>query len=371
METAEDVHVAARRPGALDVAAGLGLAATVVLHVVAMVPNYFSVNGSLMSQTDQATLYAIVAAAWALALAVGLTGPHRTPVAAGLAVGVAVTELGFRVVDIGLAASSNEFAAGVWLMSLAWLVGAVSAGLAVMAARTRHRRPPEPIAGVGPEAEMDVDWAAPGGAVAGPDGSPTNSTNTTALPAAGGAEVDDDHERSAWTLLVVILAAVTAGAFLPAWDRIVVTSSVTGQSVSVGQANAFKGPWQEVIGNVLAAIALLAVPAVAVRLRSKAAGAAAACGALLMLASQLASAVVQVDQPLTAERLGYSSSQVQQLGIVASLKLTGWFTVDTLAAYALFAAIMIWATLRTPQDSSAGAPPSTPDVRSEAMRSAS
>ena len=75
-----------RRPSSLDLVAAILLLSTVVLHVVAMAPGYFKGSGtgqSLMDQPDQAALYALLAAAWALALAIGLAGPARTPVSAG------------------------------------------------------------------------------------------------------------------------------------------------------------------------------------------------------------------------------------------------------------------------------------------------
>lgn len=469
-----------RRPAALDlVAAGL-LVATVVLHVVAMFPGYFiggSSGSSLTSSPDQAALYAVLAASWALALVVGLTGPHRTPVAAGLAVGLAAGELGFRVADLGDAFryGTSSVGAGLWLMEAAWLVGAAAAATAVLAARRRHRVPdpvaafpsvPPDAAGADPAAAVPVSgpvvdpargeshagWAAPGAAGQqeapveaappnpyAPDGAqeldgaqeperghepgggsesdgfgsdqpaahpsgegpvpyrsdgpttamplPGSSDPTSALPvgeptgvwdpAAGAAPAaaavavapdrEDAHERAAWTMLVAVLAVLVAGAFLPAWDHAVAFSSVTGQRISRSLGNAFSGPWQQVIGTVLAAVAMAAVPIVAVRLRQRKVGAAAVCGVLLVLGSQLTAAVVQVDQPLSPTQIGLSIGQARQLGVQLALKLTGWFTVDALAAYALFAAVMVWATLRLHQENSPGTPPSAPDARREAI----
>jgi hypothetical protein len=386
MEMAADNHAASRRPGGLDVAAGLALLATVVLHVVAMVPTYFNLTGSLISQADQATIYGIVAAAWALALVIGLTGPHRTPVAAGLAVGVGLTEFGFRVADLGLVIryGTGTVGPGFWLMEVAWVVGAAGAGLAVLAARARHRPVADRESAPLPLPDLDIDWAAPVAPQGFEDGSPTLSMSdptrdgpplggdTEMLPVAGLLDhEEDDHERLAWTLLVFILAAVTAGAFLPPWDHVIATSTSNGGSKTINLGNAFNGPWQQVIGTVLVSVSLLVVPVVAVRLRNKAAGAAAVCGALLILASQLASAVVQVSQPVPPADVGMSAGELQQIGVELSLKLTGWFVVDALAAYALFAAIMVWATLRYGPENSTGTPPRAPEVRNEAMPSAS
>lgn len=364
----EPSAIDSRRPAALDFLAALLLLATVVLHVVAMVPTYFDGTGSLMSQPDQAALYSVLAAAWALALVIGFTGPHRTPVAAAVAVGVAITEVGFRVADLGdaLRYGTNTVGAGLWLMEAAWVVGAVASVVAVLAARSRHTvKPAVPVpAPAGPE----IDWAAPQAAEPAPALMPAGEGPVeTSIP----DTEEDPHERAAWTVLVVILAALVAGAFLPAWDHALAVSTSTGQSVTKSLGNAFSGPWQQVVGTVIAALALFVVPVVAIRLRNKAIGAALVAGGLVVLASQFVSAVIQVGEAVPAADFGISPTQARDLGLSLSLKLTGWFTVDALAAYALFAAVMVWATLRLVQDSSPGTLPNAPERRSEAMPSPS
>src|ERR1700728_3988431 len=125
-----DVHRLdpARRPTPLELTAAGLLLATVILHIAAMVPQYFggSGQGSLWSQPDQAALYSVLAAGWALALGLGLTGPSRSGMSAGLAAGVAATDLGFRLVDLGgvFRFGTGQAAAGLWLMTAAWVVGA-------------------------------------------------------------------------------------------------------------------------------------------------------------------------------------------------------------------------------------------------------
>lgn len=328
-ETADD-H---RRPGALDLIAALLLFCTVALHVAAMFPAYFVGSGtqqSLAAQTDQAGLYAVLAASWGLALAIGFIGPHRTAVAASLAVGVAATELGFRVADLGdvFRYGTRTAGVGLWLMEAAWVVGAAGAVIAVLAARSRHGR----------------------GALS-----------------SEAASAEDSHERLAWTMLMIVLALVVAGAFLPAWDRVVAVSATTGQTVTRSLGNAFSGPWQQVVGTVLAAAGMLVVPVMAARVRHLAVGAAAVCGSLLVLASQLTAAVVQVDLPVPPGDIGIGAAQAQQLALHLSLKLTGWFVVDALAAYALFAAVLVRATLRVVHENSPGTRPSAPDARSASI----
>src|ERR1700722_9111031 len=138
-----EIHLpdAARRPTSLElVAAGL-LLATVILHVVAMVPHYYGGpgQGSAWSQPDQAALYSVLAAGWAVALGLGLTGPARAGVSAGAAVGLAATEFGFRLSDLGevFRYGVGQASTGLWLMTAAWAGGAAGAVIPVLAARRR------------------------------------------------------------------------------------------------------------------------------------------------------------------------------------------------------------------------------------------
>ena len=139
----EHPAVAPRHPTTIDLLAGALLIATIVLHVIAMFPHYFGGAGqtSLSSQPDQAAEYAVLAAGWALALGIGLSSPARAGIAAGLAVGVGATELGFRLSDLGevFRYGSSQGADGLWLMTAAWGVGVCGAVMATLAARRRGR----------------------------------------------------------------------------------------------------------------------------------------------------------------------------------------------------------------------------------------
>jgi hypothetical protein len=145
---------------------------------------------------------------------------------------------------------------------------------------------------------------------------------------------------------VVLLALATAGAFLPAWDHYTGTAATTGRSVSFNLGNAFSGPWQVVIGNVFVALALVLVPLLAVRMRVRAAGAALVAGALIVLASQFTAAIVQVDHHVPPSVAGLTPTQADQLGLQLQMSLTGWFTFDVLAAFALFVAAMVLGHVR-------------------------
>jgi hypothetical protein len=328
-----------RRPNRLDLVAAVLLVATVALHVAAMFPTYFNEpasHQSLASQMDLATLYAILAAAWALVLAIGLSGPARIPISAAMAVGIGATELGFRVADLGdmFRYGYSQAGAGLLLMTVAWVVGAAATVVLVLAARRQARL----TANAQPEGHVE-----PG----------------VGDPAAG--------SREAWTAGVIILAVVVAGAFFPPWDVYRAVSSTTGRAVTRNLGNAFSNPWQIVTGNVLVACAMLIVPIVAIRLKDRRIGAAAVVGVLLVLATQLVSAVVQVDIPVSADQLGINPSQAAQLGLSLSLHLSGWFVLESVAAFGLFAAVMVWATLRVDHENSPGTLPSAPEARSDAI----
>jgi hypothetical protein len=302
-----------RRPSRLELIAGGLLVATVVLHVVAMFPSYMAFAGrnpvSIASQSDQAALFAVVAAAWAAALAFGLAGPAWVRVAAGMAIGAAVGELGYRVADLGQVFRYGTSIAGpgLWVLTAAWIVGAAAAGVAFAAARREHVR------------------------------------SEASYPARSG------FHRVAVVAGVGVLSVAAAGFFLPSWDHYTGASTVTGRVVSFNLGNAFAEPWQVVVGNVLSALAIAVVPIGAAILmwNDRRAAVAATSGVLAMLAAQLVAAVVQVDQSVPPSIAGLSGPQATQLGLRLSLKLTGWFALDAIAALALLTAVVVCATART------------------------
>ena len=319
-------HEHRRHPSRLELAAGGLLLATVVLHVVAMFPTYLpflsSTPVSIASQPDQAALFAVVAAAWATALGFGLAGPRWVKVATGLAVGTAVGELGFRVSDLGevFRYGTGLAGPGLWLMTAAWIVGAAGACTAVAAVRHSSR-----------------------------------DTAVTDPPRSG---------FNRWGSLAVIgvLSIASAGLFLPSWDHYTGVSSVTGRAVSFNLGNAFAEPWQIVIGNVLSALAIAALPIVAGVLmwRDRRAAVAVTGGVLSLLAAQFVSAVIQVDQAVPASIAGLSGAQARQLGLTLSLRLTGWFALDAIAALAVLVTTVVVAAAKAPSESTVRASLDTP-----------
>lgn len=322
-----------RRPSKLELAAGALLASTVALHVVAMFPSYFAGDfpQSIASQSDQAALYGVVAGLWALALAFGLSSPARVRTAAGIAIGAAAAEAGFRLSDLGqvFRYGSSQAGLGLWLMLAAWFVGLAAAILAAVAVRRSAR-----TTGAHPRTPAAVPPVPKPVVVVG----------------------------------IVLLSLAAAGLFLPAWDHYSGSSSVTGRGFSFNLGNAFAEPWQIVTGNVLTAVTIAAVPIFAGLWvwRDRDLGAGAVAGALGMLGAQFVAAVVQVDQAVPPSIAGITPSQARQLGLTIGLKLTGWFLLDVLAAFALFALVVAVATARPVQENSAAVLPNAPDARRSA-----
>jgi hypothetical protein len=347
---------APRRATVLELSAAGLLAASVILHLIALIPQYYGGSGqsSLWSEPDQAAQYAVLAAGWALVLAIALTGPGRARLAAALAIGMAATEFGFRLSDLGEVFRYGPSAAapGLWLMTAAWVVGAGGAVLAVLAARASRRESRSTSAAPwsGESGSPTVPLAAATGLASAEDGrpDPTESMTVTSVspaspdagwPAAGSPGVG-------LMLVAALLALATAGAFLPAWDHYTGVATTTGRTVSFNLGNAFSGPWQVVIGTVVVAVALAVIPVLAVRMRSRAVAAALVAGSLFVLATQFVAAVVQVDRAVSPSVAGLSPTQANQLGLQLHMTLTGWFTFDLLAGFALFVAAMVFGHIR-------------------------
>lgn len=322
-----------RRPSKLELAAGALLASTVVLHVVAMFPDYFGglPSQSIASQSDQAALYGVVAGVWAVALGFGLSSPKRIRVAAGMSIGAAIGEAGFRLSDLGqvFRYGTSQAAAGLWLMLAAWFAGVAAAVVCALAVRRSARASGAPVRT--PAAEPPVP-------------------------------------KAVVVVGIGLLSFAAAGLFLPAWDHYSGASSVTGRGFSFNLGNAFAEPWQVVTGNVLAAAAVAVVPLLAGlwvwRDRDLSAGATA--GVLGMLAAQFVAAVAQVDQAVPPSIAGITPPQARQLGLTIGLKLTGWFLLDVLVAFALFSLTVAVATARPLQENSVATLPSAPEARSAA-----
>ena len=109
-------------------------------------------------------------------------------------------------------------------------------------------------------------------------------------------------------LALLVLAAIgTAAAFAPAWDNYVLATAATGTSQTVTAGNAFDNPGVVIAGNVAVMVAIIAVAALAALWRPARHGALLLAGAIVPLAADVVSAIIQVGQPATPAMFGISS----------------------------------------------------------------
>ncbi len=180
-----------RRPSVLELSAAGMLATAVILHLVALIPQYYGGpgQGSLWSEPDQAAQYLLLSAGWALALGVALTGPARVRLGAAIAVGVAATEFGFRLSDLGEVfryGSAAAAAPGLWLMTAAWVVGAAGAVLAVLAVHAQRGSASLAAAPGSTREESSAGFGVAGGH-AGPASALSGPGGPQPVPSAGGS----------------------------------------------------------------------------------------------------------------------------------------------------------------------------------------
>lgn len=109
-------------------------------------------------------------------------------------------------------------------------------------------------------------------------------------------------------------------------------------------------------GDLVAAIAIAFIPLIATYWHPAKLGLWATAGVMLALASQLASAFVQVHTAISPalsaglmHSFGVTPAQVRSLGVHFSISLTNWWTADV-AAVAALAALVAWDLLAARQE---------------------
>jgi hypothetical protein len=127
--------------------------------------------------------------------------------------------------------------------------------------------------------------------------------------------------------LLVLAGIGTAAAFAPAWDRYILTTSTTGTSQSISAGNAFQVPGVAIAGNVSVMVAIIAVAALAALWRPARHGALLLAGAIVPLAAQVVSALIQVGTPTSPELFGITPAQASAAGLTITSGVTGIFWV--------------------------------------------
>ena len=125
-------------------------------------------------------------------------------------------------------------------------------------------------------------------------------------------------------MLAAIGAAVT---FAPSWDRYTLVASSSGTSQTLTAGNAFDNPGLVIAGNVLVMVAVVAVAVFAALWRPARHGALLLAGAIVPLAAEAASGIIQASTPATPAMFGISPAQATALGLTISTGLTAIFWV--------------------------------------------
>ena len=128
-------------------------------------------------------------------------------------------------------------------------------------------------------------------------------------------------------LALLLLAGVgTAAAFAAAWDSYTVAQATLGTVKTLQEGNAFSNPGLVIAGNVAVMVAVVVVAVLAALWRPARQGALLLAGAIIPLAAQAVSALIQVSQPAYSF-FGLTPAQAAQEGVTISSGVTPVFWV--------------------------------------------
>jgi hypothetical protein len=289
------VAAAARRGGtALLVGEGL-LVLGVVLGLAGLFPDYAG-GQSLLSQGDQIVPHLCYVIAWAISagpIALSVSRPRAARLGALFALGLSAVTLGLFVSDIGEVVSGGaSLGTGLIVSLLGWAACTAGAAIALVAS-CRDTDP----AKAGQAGSADCGWPAkPARSHLGP-------------------------------LALLVLAGVgTAAAFAAAWDSYTVAQAALGTVKTIQEGNAFSNPGLVIAGNVAVMVAVVAVAVLAALWRPARQGALLLAGAIIPLAAQAVSALIQISQP-PYSFFGLTQAQAAQDGVTISSGVTPIFWV--------------------------------------------
>jgi hypothetical protein len=294
------VAAAARRGGtALLVGEGL-LVLGVVLGLAGLFPDYAG-GQSLLSQGDQVVPHLAYVIAWAISagpIALSVSRPRAARLGALFALGLSAVTLGLFVSDLGEVVSGGaSLGTGLVVSLLGWAACTAGAAIALVAS-CRDREPARPGAdGPAVAAPADCGW-------------PAKPTKSHLGPMA----------------LLVLAGVGTAAAFAAAWDSYTVAQAALGTVKTIQEGNAFSNPGFVIAGNVLVMVAVVVVAVLAALWRPARQGALLLAGAIIPLAAQAVSALIQVSQP-PYSFFGLTQAQAAQDGVTISSGVTPVFWV--------------------------------------------
>jgi hypothetical protein len=297
---ASAVAAAARRGGtALLVGEGL-LVLGVVLGLAGLFPDYAG-GQSLLSQGDQVVPHLAYVIAWAISagpIALSVSRPRAARLGALFALGLSAVTLGLFVSDIGEVVSGGaSLGTGLIVSLLGWAACTAGAAIALVAS-CRDTDPAKPgPAGQAGSAPADCGW-------------PAKPSRSHLGPLA----------------LLVLAGAGTAAAFAAAWDSYTVAQAALGTVKTVQEGNAFSNPGLVIAGNVAVMVAVVVVAVLAALWRPPRQGALLLAGAIIPLAAQAVSALIQISQP-PYSFFGLTQAQAAQDGVAISSGVTPIFWV--------------------------------------------
>jgi hypothetical protein len=265
----------------------------VVLGLAGLFPAYEG-GQSLLSQWDQVVPHLCYVIGWGVTAALVALGVARPSNSARLGalfgLGLSVVTFGFFLADVGyvLTPGGVTFGSGLIVSLLGW--AACTAGSALAFAFAANTAP------------------------AGPQQQPSRPVRPSRFHAG--------------PLALLVLAGIgTAAAFFPAWDSYVLATAATGTSQTITAGNAFDNPDIVIAGNVAVMAAIIAVAVLAALWRPARHGSLLLAGAIVPLAADIVSAIIQISQPTSPALFGISSAEASAAGLTISAGLTGIFWV--------------------------------------------
>ena len=265
------------------VAAAALLAVGVILGVAGLFPAYLG-GSSLASHAYELIPHVIYLVTWTASAVLILLGGVRLRLGALLSLGLSVVTFGLFFADAGtaIAGAGNTAGAGLVLALLGWLACAAGSVTAFL-----HRSAGSQVPG---------SLARPRGVALGP------------------------------VVMLVLACLGVAAAFAPAWDSFTLRSA-SGQTQSLTLGNAFSNPGLVIAGDLAVMLALAAVVIAAALWRPVRHGAVLLAGAVIPMAAQALSALVQAGQAASPTQFGISPAQASQIGLTISSGLTPAFWI--------------------------------------------
>ena len=285
---------------AAPLTAAIALVTGVALGLAGLFPAYLS-GASLVQEPAELVPHVIYLAVWTASALLIASGGTRQRMGALLALGMSIVTFGFFFADLGTVISGGArlLGPGLVLGLAGWL--AATAG-SVLAFRLRSADAPRKL---------------PGG-----------------------------QRGPVLTLAAAAIAAVGAAiAFAPSWDSYTLRTAA-GLTHTLTAGNSFANPAPVIAGDVAVMVTLVAVVAAAALWRPARLGAVLLAGAVIPMAAQAISALVQVSEPVSAADFGISPAQATQAGVTISTGLTAAFWIYCVFVVAL---LMIGAWMAWPQ----------------------